>query len=158
MNVKHKTHKELVGLWEEQNTRDLSEEQLLQVYGSAFRAIEQRCLATLSKVTLDVVLDRVLHLGTEKFPFYSDITIESSGFGFKNLTQKNDKYRIEDLRAGLSCLIEEVLTVIGNITSDVMTESLHKELMKVTKESALSVQKVQSLNAVNADKKNRGGK
>ena len=59
------THKELVNLWEEKNTKDLSDEQLLQVYGNAFQSIESCCLASLSRVTVNVVIDRVLHIGSE---------------------------------------------------------------------------------------------
>jgi len=150
------THKELVNLWEDKNTTDLRDEQLIQVYASAFHAIESCCLATLSRVTISIVTDRVLHLGSEKHPILSLVTIEPSGLSLKGVVQNIKNYKTEELRGALSYLLVEFLTVIGNITSDVLTQSLHKELMKVTSESALNVQEVQSLRAVNSDKKKRG--
>lgn len=136
-DVQDNAHQELIILWEKQNTKDLSNEQLVQLYGSAFGAIERRCLATLSSVTINVVIDRVLNLGSIKYPFFSLLTIEPSGLSLKGLSQKNNNYTTEELKDGLSYLLVEFLTVIGNITSDVLSESLHKELMKVTSQNVL---------------------
>lgn len=141
--VQDNPHQKLINLWEEQNTKGLRSEQLIQLYGTAFGAIERRCLATLSSVTINVVIDRVLHLGLKKHPFFSLVTIEPSGLSLKGLTQKNENYKIEELRDGLGYLLLEFLTVIGNITSDVLNESLHKELMEVTSESVLKRPEIQ---------------
>ena len=149
-------HRALVKLWEEKNTNVLNDEQLLQVYGSAFQAIEKCCSATLSRVTINVVIDRVLHLGSEKFPILSLVEIDHSGLCLKGLTQNIKNYKTEELKKALTYLIVEFLTVIGNITSDVLTASLHKELMEVTSESALTVLEVQSLRSINSPKKKRG--
>ncbi|MDO9182815.1 MAG: hypothetical protein Q7U04_10425 [Bacteriovorax sp.] len=152
----NKTHKELVRLWENQNTIDLRAEQLVQVYAGAFQAIESRCLATLSRVTINVVIDRVLHIGSEKFQILSLITIEPSGLSLKNLIQNIKKYKTEEIRNALSYFLVEFLTVVGNITSDVLTASLHKKLVEVTRESALSILEVQSLRSINSTNKKRG--
>lgn len=149
-------HKELVNLWEEKNTKDLRDEQLVQVYTSAFQSIETCCLATLSRVTVNVVIDRVLHIGSEKFPILSLLTIEPSGLSLKALILNIKNYKTEELKNALSYLLVEFLTVISNITSDVLTASLHKELMEVSSESALKVFEVQSLRAINSTIKKRG--
>lgn len=156
LKADEQTHKELISLWEEQNTKGLGAGQLIQLYVSAFQAIERRCLATLSSVTLKVVIDRVLHQGTEIYPILSLITLESSGLSFRALIQKNENYKIEELKEALSYFLVEFLTVIGNITSGVLTASLHKELMGVTREIALNVLEVQNLRAMNSVKKKRG--
>lgn len=137
-DVQDNAHKELITFWVEQNTRGLRNEQLVQLYGSAFGAIERRCLTTLSSVTINVVIDRVLNLGSKKYPFFSLLTIEASGLSLKGLLAQNENYKTEELRDGLSYLLAEFLTVIGNITSDVLSESLHKELMKVTSQNVLN--------------------
>lgn len=101
-DVQDNAHKELITFWVEQNTRGLRNEQLVQLYGSAFGAIE------------------------------------ASGLSLKGLLAQNENYKTEELRDGLSYLLAEFLTVIGNITSDVLSESLHKELMKVTSQNVLN--------------------
>ena len=146
-------HKVLVDLWEEQNTKDLQDEQLIQVYGAAFQSIERSCLSTLSIVTIKVVIDRILHLGSEKYSILSLATFEASGLSLKGLNQNNKNYKTEELKDALSYLLVEFLTVIGNITSDVLTTKLHNKLMEVTKESALNVLEVQNLHEMNSVKK-----
>lgn len=142
-DVQDNAHKELITFWVEQNTKGLRNEQLVHLYGSAFGAIERRCLATLSSVTINVVINRVLHLGLKKYPFFSLLTIEASGLSFKGLMAKKENYKTEELRDGLSYLLAEFLTVIGNITSDVLSESLHKELKKVTGQNSLNSSELQ---------------
>lgn len=151
------THQELVSFWEEKNIKNLSTDQAIQVYGSALQAIEQRCLATLSSVTMQVVLDRIIYQGLEQFPFFKELTLEPAGLNFNNLIQKKDLYDLKDINTAFRYLLIELLTVIGKITSEVLTVALHKELMEVTSESALRVLDVQVLRPSNTAKK-RGGK
>jgi len=142
-DVQDNAHKELISLWEKQNTKGLRNEQLMQLYASAFGAIERRCSATLSSITINVVIDRVLHLGAKKYPFFSLLTIEPSGLNFKRLIQKNENYKSEELRNGLNYFLAEFLTVIGHITSEVLSESLHKELREVIRENVLNGHELQ---------------
>lgn len=150
------THQELVTLWEEKNTKGLQDEQLIHLYGAGFDAIEKRCLATLSNVTINVVLDRILHEGIEKYPVLKGVILKSSGISLKAFNEKNKYFKTEELIEALSYLLVELLTVIGNITSDVLTSSLHKELINVTYESSQKELDVQSLHIVNSEKKRRG--
>jgi hypothetical protein len=149
---RNKIHKELISLWEEQNTKDLRVEQLIQLYTNAFDALINRSLPTLSSITVKVVLDRVLHEGSAEYPFFSQITLEPRGLSLKALIQKNTTIKIDELKEGLSYLLVEVLTVIGSITSDVLTDSLHKAIMQINRENALNVKEVQNLREVNDPK------
>lgn len=154
---KENTHQELVRLWEDKNINNLSTDQIIQVYGCALLAIEQRCLATLSSVTIHVVLDRIIYQGLERFPFFKEISLEPTGLSLNNFIQKKELYDLKDINTAFRYLVVELLTVIGNITSEVLTVALHRELMEVTSERALKVLDVQILRPGNAVKK-RGGK
>ncbi|MBY0415719.1 MAG: hypothetical protein K2Q18_16210 [Bdellovibrionales bacterium] len=151
------THQDVVILWEEKNIKNLENDLAIQVFGNAIHCIERRCLITLSSVTLQVVLDRIIHQGIEKFPILVEITLEKEGINFTKIIQKKDHYKIGEIQDAFRYLLIEILTVIGNLTSDVLTTPLHKELMEVTSESALKVHAVQSLRTINTVKK-RGGK
>lgn len=146
-------HKDFVNLWEEKNVQGLRAEQIIKIYGSAILAVERRCLDTLSSVTVQVVLDRVLHEGLVKFPLLSNVTIEPMGLNLSGLNQNNGNFKLEEISDALRYLLVEFLTVIGNITSEVLTVPLHKELMEVTRESALTILEVQSLRTLNTAKK-----
>lgn len=153
LKTDQQNHEEIVSLWEEQNLKDLGANQLIQLYTSAYQAIERRCQSTLSSVTVIVVVDRVLHLGSEKYPVLSLLTLEPTGLSFKTLIQNSENYKIEELREALSFFLKELLTVISNITSGVLTTFLHKELMGVTREISLNIQEVQNLHSVKSLKK-----
>ena len=58
-------HQKIVSSWEESNAKDLTPEQHLMLLEKAIVAIEERSLSTLSSITLEVVLDRILHQGLE---------------------------------------------------------------------------------------------
>lgn len=154
MSIDHiNNHKEQVKLWEERNAPDLRDEQIIKIFENAILTVERRCLVTLSNITVQVVLDRVLHEGHLKYPPLSFITVELEGLNFSGLNHHSENYKIEEMKDALRYLLIEFLTVIGNITSDVLTLPLHKELMEVTPESALKIQEVQNLRPMNTIKK-----
>lgn len=150
-----KSHKDVVKSWIEKNVQGLRSEQLLRIFSSAILAVQQRCLETLSTVTVQVVFDRVLHEGLEKFPLLSHIKIEAHGLELSGLDHNIENFNQTEVSEALGYLLEEFLTVVGNITSEVLTAPLHKELMNVTRENALSVLVVQNLRPT---PKKRGGK
>lgn len=128
----HRTHEKQVLAWEEMNTQGLRPEQIAQLFGSAIHAIEQRSLLTLSSVTVQIVADRVLHESREKFPILSLVQTESGGLNFNSLIQTCERSTVTEVGDALRYLLVELLSVIGNITADVLTAPLHKELMRVT--------------------------
>ncbi len=146
-------HRDIVILWEEKNIKDLGTDQAIQVFGNALQTIERRCLITLSSVTVQVVLDRIIHQGIEKFPLLVEVTLESTGLNFSSIHQKKEHYNAHEINNAFRYLLIELLTVIGNITSEVLTAPLHKELMEVTSASALKVHDVQNLRPMNTAKK-----
>lgn len=146
-------HKDLVNLWEEENIKGLRAEQIIKIFECAILAVERRCLDTLSSITVQVVLDRILHKGFEKFPILSTVTVGPTGLNLSSLNHKSENYNTEEIIEALRYLLVGFLTIIGNITSEVLTSPLHKELMKVTRESALTILEVESLHTLNSVKK-----
>lgn len=149
-------HSQQVQTWMEKNTTGLSQDQLVLLFGAAIHAIEQRSLITLSRVTVEVVIDRVLFESKERFPVLEEISTDQSRLNLIGLLHKSGERKYEGLREALKYLLTELLRVIGNITADVLTEPLHKELMAVTCDRALTVGEVQSLSARRSAKANRG--
>jgi len=125
-------HIKQVEAWERKNADGLSLEKQLKLFEKAFHAIEQRTLKTLSNVTFQVVLDRVLLQNTDKFPFLSEVKLEPQGLNFEVLIRNSASHNSGQLTEALRCLLVELLNVLGNITADILTEPLHKELHKVT--------------------------
>ena len=128
----NEAHIKQVEAWERKNVHGLSLEKQVKLFGKASHAIEQRTLKTLSSVTLQVVIDRVLHQSTNKFPLLSEVKLEPQGLNFEVLIRNSKNHNSEQLREALRCLLVELLNVLGNITAEILTVPLHKELHNVT--------------------------
>jgi len=128
---KSDVHSELVSTWEEKSANGLSLVEHIRLLERGILSVERRASQTLSRVTLLVILDRVLQQSKNKFPILSQVSIEPSSLHFEidsNLDVQKHGQLIEALRF----LLIELLNVLGRITSDILTIPLHVELLKVT--------------------------
>jgi hypothetical protein len=121
-------HQKVVFSWEENNVHGLTPDEQLLLFAKAIKAIEGRTLRTLSLVTVSVILDRVIKEAKEKYPSLSAVKVEPMGLDFTGISSHENHERKEVL-AGLRYLVAELLRVLGSITADILTDSLHKELL-----------------------------
>lgn len=150
---RNEAHSKHVQAWVIQNAGSLSVEPLLRLFEKAFHVLEQRSLATLSSVTVLVVIDRALHESQLKFPVLEKLIITPEGIKFSALVSSaaaNDQ-----LREALSALLIELLNVLGNITADILTPALHSELLTVTANSIAKPDEPQKLHSLRGTKTNR---
>lgn len=125
------TYSRLVQDWENKNTNDMSPIQKVILLEKAVHVIEQRALMTLSRITLEVILDRVLQQSNEKFPVLSEVKLINQQLSFQGLINTSS-HKPEELIEALRFFLIEFITVLGRITADILTAPLHKELLKVT--------------------------
>lgn len=128
------SHIAVVDAWLEKNAKNSSPEELIHLFEKATHAVCERALVTLSGITLEVVLDRVLHQSKEDFPYLAEVRAETIKVNFSGLLAKIDSCKSDALLAALRHLLVELLTVLGNITAEVLTAPLHRELLKVKRE------------------------
>lgn len=147
-------HLKQVEAWESRNAKSVPEKDLPKLYAKAIQAIERRSLATLSSVTVLVVVDRAIHETKAKFPILDRVKTVSNGIDFSALFDASD-VNLVSLQQGLRELLIELLRVLGNITANVLTSPLHKELMGVTSERPLFVAEPTTLRSVNSEKLKR---
>src|SRR5688572_2385383 len=103
--------------------------QLLDLFERAVAAIWRRAQRALGELTLSAIADRVLHVARERHPLLSGVEIECG------------EARIDALRAGgptrdeilgaIQFLLVEWLTVLGNLTAEILTPALHAELATI---------------------------
>lgn len=147
-------HTKQVEAWELKNAKSVSAEERPQLYAKAIQAIERRSLATLSSVTVLVVIDRAICETIEKYPALARIKVTPKGLDFSALLDDPDE-SADELAQAFRELLTELLNVLGNITADVLTIPLHKELMEVTNERPLFAAETKTLHAVNSANKKR---
>ncbi len=92
----------------------------------------KQTLTTLGEVTLTAIAGRVLHNASEQFPLFSSLKVERpTGLHFGALRERIRAGDDSGLREGSRFVLVEFLTVLGNLTAEILTPELHAELSKV---------------------------
>jgi hypothetical protein len=123
-------HKTCVDAWLEEQTKDLPVPKLLDLFDRALAAVWQRAHRTLGDVTLRAIMDRVLHTATASHPVLSSLKLEADGIRSRDLVGRVRGR--EELASAMRFLLVEFLTVLGNLTADILTPALHSELGAVS--------------------------
>lgn len=127
-------HTERVDAWLEATTADASSEELPGLLDRALNALWRRTKVTLGEITLTAIVDRVLYNATQKYPFFSAVSVEPSiGFRCERLSESAETLERAALIDGARFVLVEFLTVLGNLTADILTPELHEELARVTR-------------------------
>lgn len=124
-------HRSCVDAWMGLSARDATSRQLLEIFEKGFASMWERALTTLGNVTLMAILDRVLYNAAERFPALAPLETDESGVRTDKLRDRIDGLDRDQLRDGLRFILVEFLTVLGNLTAEVLTAALHSALAKV---------------------------
>lgn len=122
-------HEAAVTTWFDRVARDRSVDALIRAFDHAFAALWQRSHLTLGEVTLFAIVDRVVGTATEQYPFLASLELDSSGLHCRDLASC-EGLRLEQVTAALRFVLVEFLTVLGNLTAQILTPALHAELSK----------------------------
>ncbi|MBI4510854.1 MAG: hypothetical protein HY698_14565 [Deltaproteobacteria bacterium] len=109
----------------------LPPERLIQVFEQGFAVVWQRVHQTLGDVTLTAIVDRVLYTAVEQYPFFSSAKVQAGGIRCQELRDHADSLERDHLVEGIRFVLTEFLTVLGNLTAEILTPALHSELSKV---------------------------
>ena len=121
-------HGACVHAWLERTSRGLPPRQLPLAFERAFNAVWKRAEPILGDVTLTAIADRVFFTAVERFPFLASIDVNTGGVRCEALGSRADVLDSDVLIPGLRFLLVEFLTVLGNLTADILTPALHSEL------------------------------
>jgi hypothetical protein len=115
------------------STNKASRQVLIQLFETAVAVLWDCAAVTLGDVTLTAIADRVLQNVAAKFPPFASITIEpSKGLRFDVFRKSVESMSDASLRSGIRLVLVKFLTVLGNLTDDILTTELHFELSKIT--------------------------
>jgi hypothetical protein len=127
--ARHAAH---VDAWLEQSAKNLSTEALLQLFEAALAALWARTATTLGVVTLSAIAERVLYNASEKFPTIASLAVEPAvGIQCRTLRDQIGSVRAAELKAAFRFVLVELLTVLGNLTAEILTPELHAELASI---------------------------
>jgi len=126
-------HSKYVNSWMREVAQGLPPSQLLQLFEQTMGALWNRTHQALGSVTLVAVADRVLVYASEKFTPFESLKVEETGINFLELRERADAFSDGDaLAEGIQFVIVEFVSVIGNLTGDILTPGLYSELSKIT--------------------------
>jgi len=112
---------------------------LLLVLDAALGALWRRTRSTLGEITMTAIFDRVLYNASEKFAFCGLLEVAASdGVRTRRLLEHPGPLEAAELLRGMRHLVVEFLTVLGNLTAQILTPALHAALLAVSLPSAPS--------------------
>lgn len=130
MRAEHE-HRACVDAWLERAAKGLPPERLVGLFERGFAALWGRAYRTLGDVTLAAIVGRALYTAAEHYPFLSALEVDASGLRGQRLHEVAASASPERLSEGLRFVLVEFLTVLGNLTADILTPSLHAALSAV---------------------------
>jgi hypothetical protein len=122
-------HHLAVAAWFQRGAQGRSVDSLIQAFENAFAALWQRSYLVLGEVTLMAIVERVLHTATERFPLLASFEVAATGLRCESLRSQAG-LRDDQVSAAIQFVLVEFLTVLGNLTAEILTPALHAELSK----------------------------
>jgi hypothetical protein len=125
-------HAACVDTWLERSSSNLSAERRLQLFEKALGALWACTRTTLGEVTLAAIVGRVLHNAGERFPIFSSLSVDpDGGVHGPELPERARVANDPELEEGIRFVLVEFLSVLGNLTAEILTPELHAELLQV---------------------------
>ena len=125
-------HAAWVDAWLTRSAKNPSPQVLLQLLEAALGALWGRTRITLGEVTLTAIAERVLFNASEKFPLFSSLKVApGDGIACGELRERIGSVHDFELREGIRFVLVEFLTVVGNLTAEILTPELRSELSNV---------------------------
>lgn len=125
-------HHAAVDEWLDKAGTGLSNDQLLQLFEVGMAAIWGRSLTILGDVTLTAIAGRVIHDVRSKYPALGNLTVQRErGIQSAGVREQAAALSTSELRAALGFVLVRFLSVLGTLTSELLTPELHGELSKV---------------------------
>lgn len=121
------THRAIVATW----IRRAPDEPLalVRAFEATFAALWKRTRLTLGDVTLTAIVDRVLHIACERFAFLASLELLEGGPRWTDAASAAGMSRAR-LAEGLELVLVDFLSVLGNLTAEILTPALHAEISR----------------------------
>jgi hypothetical protein len=127
-------HSRCVNMWLARAVASAPGPRVIDAFETAFSALWQRAHLTLGEVTLAAIVTRVLCSAENEFSFLSALKLHEAKIDCAQLRATAPRLRHEQLVDGIRFVLVELLTVVGNLTADILTPAFHAELCNASPE------------------------
>jgi hypothetical protein len=129
-----KLHEQCVGAWlVTRGARNGDNTRMTALLVAGLHAIWQRARPSLGDVTLAAIVQRAVHTAERRHAELAELGLRVTDGGTIALT--NASAPRVDLEAAVSCVLVEVLHVLGGLTAGALTPALHAALAAAADES-----------------------
>src|ERR1051326_1988424 len=131
MQLPDNVHVRCVSEWMKPASR-VSPEELAGLFETAMTVLWHRTYSALGDITVAAIVDRVLYNAAEKYSVLNSLKLDPSGVNFAEFRHQAGTINDRELKEAIQFVLVEFLTVVGNLTAEILTPALHSELSKVT--------------------------
>ncbi|CAN5842276.1 hypothetical protein BH11MYX2_BH11MYX2_10260 [soil metagenome] len=120
------SHRAVVSAWFLRTCAGRPNEALVHAFADAFSVLWARTYLTLGDITLTAIVDRVLHTAAEHYPPLACLAIVESTLELGDMANATTSH--DELAEGVQFVLVELLTILGNLTAEILTPTLHAVL------------------------------
>jgi len=135
-NMQKPDHAKQVSAWMEHAVNEAPSTALLVLFEEAWRALWRRAESAVGEVALESIAQLVRANAVEKFPFLSPLKLKGPEVSYKALLGSASELKKAELQAALRFMLVEFLSVIGDLTDEILTPGLYDVLAQVEPSSA----------------------
>lgn len=125
------THAQAVEQWRKRVATADSPERIVAIFEHTFRTLWSRAQRTLGDVTMTAIVDRVLSVAAEHTPLLAGVHVDLQGVHCDGLLSEAEQLPPEETLQALSAVLTDFLTVLGNLTAEILTPAMHASLASV---------------------------
>jgi circadian clock protein KaiC len=130
--VQNANHTEYVKSWLDQAAKNADPPALILLFEAAWDALWRRAESAVGEIALESIAHLARSNSVEKYPFLAPLTLEKNSVSGKGLLESPDGLEKPKLQEGLGFMLVEFLTVIGDLTDQILTPGLYAELSRIT--------------------------
>src|SRR5438552_3434923 len=137
MTMEKTDHAKRVNSWMEEVAKDAPVASLLLLFEAAWSALWRRAENAVGEVALGSIAELVRSKSVERYQFLSPLSLEADGISCKALLESAGSLEKGEVQEGLRFMLVELLTIIGDLTDQVLTPGLYEELSRIALESKI---------------------
>jgi hypothetical protein len=128
------THARFIATWWAERASGQTPAEMVELFDLALSTLWQRARRTLGEVTLTAIVDRVLATTAELHPFLAAIRLDRGRVSSEDLRRGAAEFSEETLQRAFCAVLTDWLTVVGNLTAEILTPALHEALTAIARE------------------------
>jgi hypothetical protein len=112
----------------------MARDQRAVAFEKALTALWRRTYSALGDITVSAILNRVLYEASGKYSILGSLKLDSDGINFTEFRVQAASCGDRELSEAIQFVLVELLTVVGNLTAEILTPALHSELSRTLKD------------------------